>query len=60
MLPGAKDLGISGLCLRRWMKQDVVGGGRKEDLTGAGRKELVERRRRNRVLGVGLRSTVPR
>ena len=46
----AKDLGISGSCLRRWMEQDAVDGGRKEGLTSAERQELVELRRRNRVL----------
>ena len=46
----AEDLGISESCLRRWMEQDAVDGGRKEGLTSTERKELVELRRRNRVL----------
>jgi transposase-like protein len=52
----AKDLGISESCLRRWMEQDAVDGGRKEGLaskeglTSTERRELVELRRRNRVL----------
>ncbi|WP_203567166.1 transposase [Aestuariimicrobium ganziense] len=46
----ARDLGISESCLRRWMVQDEVDGGRAEGLGSAEKGELVELRRRNRVL----------
>jgi transposase len=50
----AKDLGISESCLRRWMAQDDVDSGRREGLTSQERQELVELRRRNRVLEMGV------
>ncbi|MBU6213998.1 MAG: transposase [Actinomycetales bacterium] len=46
----ARDLGISGSCLRRWMAVDDVDSGRREGVTSAERAELVALRRRNRVL----------
>lgn len=46
----AKDLGISGSCLRNWMRQDQIETGDREGLTAAERAELVALRRRNRTL----------
>jgi transposase-like protein len=46
----AKNLGISGSCLRRWKGQAEVDTGRAEGLTSAEKKGLVELRRKNRVL----------
>ncbi len=46
----ARNLGISESCLRRWMDQDAVDGGRKEGLSSTEKRELVELRRKNRVL----------
>ena len=51
---GAKDLGISDSCWRRWMSIDNVGAGRKEGLTSVERNELVELCRRNWVLEMEL------
>jgi transposase len=48
----AADLGISESCLRRWMDQADVDGGRREGLTTAERAELVKLRRDNRTLAV--------
>ena len=45
----AKDLGISEGCLRRWMAQDDIAGGRREGATRDERAELVELRRKLRV-----------
>lgn len=46
----ASDLGISESCLRNWIDQAEVEGGRREGLSSNERKELVELRRRTRVL----------
>jgi transposase-like protein len=48
----AKDLGISSSCLRSWVHQADVDGGRKEGLTSDERKELVKLRRENRTLAM--------
>ncbi len=46
----AADLGISDSCLRNWMRQDDLDGGRRSDgLTTAERAELVELRRELKV-----------
>lgn len=45
----ATDLGIAPSCLRRWMKQDDIDGGRKEGLTTDERAELVRLRRELRT-----------
>jgi transposase len=45
----ARDLGISGSCLRRWMDRSDVDEGRKEGLSSDERAELVRLRRENRV-----------
>jgi transposase len=39
----AADLGIATSCLRRWLKQDDIDGGRREGLNTDGRAELVRR-----------------
>lgn len=49
----AKDLGISGSGLRRWMAQADVDEGKREGLTTAEKEELTRLRRENRVLRVG-------
>ena len=46
----ALGLGISESCLRRWLDQDDVDGGRREGLTSSEREELGRLRRENRVL----------
>jgi transposase len=46
----AADLGIATSCLRRWMKQDDIDGGRREGLSTDERAELVALRRRIRVV----------
>jgi transposase len=46
----AQDLGIAESCLRRWMNQADVDGGRREGLNSSEREELVRLRRENRVL----------
>jgi len=46
----ALGLGISESCLRRWLDQDDVDGGRWEGLTSSEREELSRLRRENRVL----------
>jgi transposase-like protein len=46
----ALGLGISESCLRRWLDQDDVDGGRKEGLTTSERDELSRLRREVRVL----------
>lgn len=46
----AADLGIATSCLRRWMKQDDIDGGRREGLSTDERAELVALRRRLRVV----------
>ena len=40
----ARDLGISGSCLRNWMNRDAIDSGRKPGLTTDEHKELVELR----------------
>jgi transposase len=45
----ALGLGISASCLRRWLDQDEVDGGRREGLTTSEREELARLRRENRV-----------
>jgi len=50
----AKDLTISGSCLRRWMDLADVDEGHKEGLSSTEKRELVELRRRNRVLEMEL------
>jgi len=46
----ALGLGISESCLRRWLDQDDVDGGRTEGLTSGERNERLRLRRENRVL----------
>ena len=46
----ARDLGISGSCLRNWISRDAIDNGRKPGLTMDEHEELVELRRRLRVL----------
>lgn len=46
----AADLGIATSCLRRWMKQDHIDGGRRAGLSSDERAELVALRRRLRVV----------
>jgi len=46
----ASDLGISELCLRRWMCIDDIEAFHNEGLSSAERKELVEFGHRNRML----------
>jgi transposase len=46
----ALSLGISESCLRRWLDQDDVDGGRREGLTSSEREELGRLRREVRVL----------
>jgi transposase len=46
----AKDLGISDSCLRGWIKQADIDGGRREGLSSQERDELVELRRETRTL----------
>jgi transposase len=46
----AEDLGIATSCLRRWMKQDDIDGGRRDGLSTDERAELVALRRRLRVV----------
>jgi transposase len=41
----AADLGIATSCLRRWMKEDDIDGGRREGLSTDERAELVALRR---------------
>ncbi|HTU39667.1 MAG TPA: transposase [Acidimicrobiales bacterium] len=45
----AADLGIATSCLRRWMKQDDIDGGRREGLSTDERAELVRLRRELRT-----------
>ena len=45
----AADLGIATSCLRRWMKQDDIDGGRREGLGTDERAELVRLRRELRT-----------
>jgi transposase-like protein len=45
----AADLGIATSCLRRWMKQDDIEGGRQEGLVTDERAELVRLRRELRT-----------
>ncbi len=45
----AADLGIATSCLRRWMKQDDIDGGRRGGLSTDERAELVELRRELRT-----------
>jgi transposase-like protein len=45
----AADLGIATSCLRRWMKQDDIEGGRREGLSSDERAELVRLRRELRT-----------
>jgi transposase len=45
----AADLGIATSCLRRWMKQDDIDGGRREGLSSDERAELVRLRRELRT-----------
>jgi transposase len=45
----AADLGIATSCLRRWMKQDDIDGGRSEGLNTDERAELVRLRRELRT-----------
>lgn len=46
----ALGLGISESCLRRWLDQGDVEGGRTEGLTGGEQEEILRLRRENRVL----------
>jgi transposase-like protein len=46
----ALGLGISESCLRRWLDQDDVDGGRREGLSTSEREELSRLRREVRVL----------
>lgn len=46
----AKDLGISESCLRNWVTQADIDGGRREGLTTTEREELTRLRREVRVL----------
>ena len=46
----ATDLGISDSCLRGWMRQADIDGGRREGLSTAEREELVALRREARTL----------
>ena len=46
----AADLGIAESCLRRWVQQADIDGGRREGLSTTEREELVRLRRENRVL----------
>ena len=45
----AADLGIATSCLRRWMKQDDIDGGRRDGLGSDERAELVRLRRELRT-----------
>jgi transposase len=45
----AADLGIATSCLRRWIKQDNIDGGRREGLSSDERAELVRLRRELRT-----------
>ena len=45
----AADLGIATSCLRRWMKQDDIDGGRQDGLSTDERVELVRLRRELRT-----------
>jgi transposase-like protein len=45
----AADLGIATSCLRRWMKQDDIEGGRRDGLSTDERAELVRLRRELRT-----------
>jgi transposase-like protein len=45
----AADLGIATSCLRRWIKQDDIDGGRREGLNADERAELVRLRRELRT-----------
>ena len=45
----AADLGIATSCLRRWMKQDDIDGGRRDGLNTDERAELVRLRRELRT-----------
>ena len=45
----AADLGIATSCLRRWMKQDDIDGGRRDGLSTDERAELVRLRRELRT-----------
>ena len=45
----AADLGIATSCLRRWMKQDDIDGGRRAGLDADDRAELVRLRRELRT-----------
>jgi transposase len=48
----AKDLGISGSCLRGWLKQADIDRGDRVGLTTEERAELVKLRRENRTLAM--------
>ena len=45
----AADLGIATSCLRRWMQQDDIDGGRRDGLSTDERSELVRLRRELRT-----------
>jgi transposase-like protein len=46
----ARDLGISGSCLRNWVAQADKDEGRRDGVTSQERRELAELRRKNRQL----------
>jgi transposase len=48
----AKDLGISESCLRNWVAQADVDGGKRDGLTTEERRELTKLRREVRTLGM--------
>ena len=51
----AADLGIATSCLRRWMKQDDIEGGRRDGLNTDERAELVRLRRELRTAQMEVR-----
>ena len=46
----AKDLGVSDVSLREWVKRSEIDAGEREGLTTAEREELRRLRRENRIL----------